>query len=307
MTNNSLMDRYTQPEPKTRAFSQAIAKIKKMLIKYPDNLSVYYYLGLLHQAVEEIDIAIEVWENAYNLITSSLPKPWHSEYVMHDLVIDNYDTFAIANALNGAYLQKSDSINSNSKNLEQRILRQRLLTTSATVGLQLLNWCYRDGSGVRERVVEAQLKLGDYQGALEVCSKYLDETQTNFENKLDDTSPGIRYGRVLAAINLEMKEAQKWLKAAIETRPLIAKIILTDEPSPIKIHDYYVTSNGYNEAYYYWLDMEEEWRKCPKAMKLLRSHSHLADEAIEHHKQIWGSALLGETGRPFPEIYCWPD
>ena len=151
----------------------------------------------------------------------------------------------------------------------------------------MLKWCKRDGWGVRERVVDAQLKLGNYHSVLKVCSKYLGETEAKINAGKDDKSPGICYGRVLAAVNLQMDStASEWLKFAIKSRPLIAKILLTDKPSPTEL-TYNTTRGAYNEAYNYWFEIAEEWWKSAEAMELLRSHEYLADETIENHKRRW--------------------
>lgn len=70
--------------------------MEDLLNEYPEHLSIYYYLGLVYQAIGEVDTAINIWECGYELITSLLPKRWLKNYVMYDIVSSNYSVFAFA-------------------------------------------------------------------------------------------------------------------------------------------------------------------------------------------------------------------
>jgi hypothetical protein len=81
------------------------------------------------------------------------------------------------------------------------------------------------------------------------------------------------YGKLLAFYQLGAEaRAEQALKKAFSVLPRVAEELVKElHPKPKDIRPGYVTHGGCDQAYYYWKDQGEHWKRTPGALDLVRA------------------------------------
>ncbi|PID33639.1 MAG: hypothetical protein CR955_01220 [Thiotrichales bacterium] len=126
---------------------------------------------------------------------------------------------------------------------------------------RLLLVCPDDNLGVRCILPALWFKKGDYLSVIRLCKKHE-----------DDIIPEIIYGNPLAHLLMgENKKAEKLLQQAKKELPLVAKELLKKRHRrPASEFPGFIASGGADQAYEYWSQYGEFWKKCDKATELLK-------------------------------------
>jgi len=108
--------------------------------------------------------------------------------------------------------------------------------------LKLLAWNPNDKQCIRSLAVDCYFRLGQPQGALEICERFP-----------EDGMEGVLYGRPLALVQLgEVERARGALTEAVEYLPLVAReLVKTRHRPPKNMRSNRITLGGDDQAYLY--------------------------------------------------------
>lgn len=118
-----------------------------------------------------------------------------------------------------------------------------------------------DNQGLRLVLPECWFETNDVAAVVEHCQRYA-----------GDQSPEILYSKALAlAILKRTKEARATIDEGVAARPLVARELLRSRHvEPERKYPGSITVGGADEAWEYWRNYGEYWRKSKLAMTLLR-------------------------------------
>lgn len=135
------------------------------------------------------------------------------------------------------------------------------LRAAEQIYARLVAVCPNDNLGVRCLLMQCFLRRSDWIAATRLADAYP-----------DDTSPDILYSAALVSHETgNTDRAAELLKAAYAAKPNVGKELLKSkhaEPPPSLIPGS-VTSGGADEAYFYWLDNGEYWKRNGDLMLML--------------------------------------
>jgi hypothetical protein len=252
----------------------------------PDHIDAYCLLGLVYEECGCEDLAFRILEVGIQRVLRILPKEF--DFRKHKISyydLDNRPFFRLYHAWGLAHLKAA-------KDKRLKFLSIQNLEIASEIFLNLISIHYNDNICASDLLIECYLKLGRYEDVLSICKLYQNEFEDEaaFHDK-ETTAPSILYGRVLGAIQLNRSDVvQKWLKVAIERKPLIAEILALKNPSqPENYNPNILTSGGADEAYNYWYDYHDVWFQCNAAMVLLRKKTtrKLIEEAKHRCRPFW--------------------
>jgi len=116
-----------------------------------------------------------------------------------------------------------------------------------------------DNHGLRTQVINALLRDGDDEAALQLAREYP-----------GDVNPEIAYGEVLALYRLGRKgDALLALEDAIHALPKVPRFLAADRVRKPKINDFSVQIGGDDQAWNYREDMRDVWQATPGALEWL--------------------------------------
>ena len=118
-----------------------------------------------------------------------------------------------------------------------------------------------DNQGARHRLPKCWFEVKDKEAVLDLCERYA-----------GDQMPEILYSKALAlALAKRLPEARAALETCIDQLPLVAKELLSrSHPEPKRSYPGSITVGGADQAWEYWKEYGQYWRKSKPAMTLLR-------------------------------------
>lgn len=227
-------------------YGEALAPLRKLLKRFPEFIDVQHHLALCLKASDpRLEyIAADEWRSAVSTGLAVFPP---SFVIGRDLLEWGWlENRPFLRAYNGLALDAM----------------QRGQTGEAlAVWQDLLDLNPGDNQGIRSLVVECLFVRRRPADVLVVCDRYP-----------GDGMPALLYGRVLALFMLDRKEdAAASLLEAARFSPMVAKeLTKKTHPAPRDLHPGYVTVGGADEAYYYWRDAGEFWKRAPGALDFVR-------------------------------------
>lgn len=133
---------------------QALLHAQKLLAKYPSNLEIQNYLANRLWALEMRDEATDVWAKAYSQASALIPKGYQGQIIWSE--IDNRPFLRVA----FGYLQG--------------LIDRKDAKAAQVLAKKMLAWCPSDNLGVRMRMGDISLMLGDTRTAKQ---HFLNEAQ----------------------------------------------------------------------------------------------------------------------------------
>lgn len=119
-----------------------------------------------------------------------------------------------------------------------------------------------DNQGVRSLAVDLLFARRRPAEVPAVCDRYP-----------DDGMPALPFGRALALFMLDRRdEAAAALREAARQSPLVAKELMKKtHHQPRQHYPGFLTVGGADEAYYYWRESGEHWKRAPGALAWVRA------------------------------------
>lgn len=219
---------------------QAAKLFRAVLAQMPDHLDALHHLAIVLSELGLPDEARSLWEQAVRIGRKAFPKDFRAG--KDRLEWGWLENRPFLRCLHGLALVRYDE----GKMEEALALFQELLALNPN-----------DNQGVRALALEALFKLGKLEDALEITKQYR-----------QDIMPETMYGKALALFKLgHRKEANLALREAIKYLPLVAKEFLkSNHRLPRGASLDFVTAGGADEAYYYWKQWRQLWKKDVEAL-----------------------------------------
>jgi tetratricopeptide (TPR) repeat protein len=227
-------------------FTTAEAMYRELVDEYPEFVDVHHHLALLLEATGRGEQAFRLWQAVVELGSSCLPKEFEmGRDLLPWLILENRPFLRAYHSLGLEYLARGET--------------ERALEIFETI----LAMNPGDNQGVRALVVDCSFQLNRPQEVLAVCDQYP-----------GDGMEQLMYGRVLALYQLgRREEASAALDDAIEFLPLVAKeLVKKRHRKPKELRWDYVTYGGADQAYIYWVDQGQHWKKTPGAIAFVMEH-----------------------------------
>ena len=219
-------------------------RYRRLLADYPEFIDVYHHLAMLLDESGREEEAFALWQHAVEIGLQVLPEqvragsgelPW--------LFLDNRPFLRVYHGLGLEMLERGQ------------------VEGALEAFFKLLAWNPNDNQGIRSLTVDCYFRLGQPDGVLEICDKFP-----------EDGMEGILYGRPLALIQLgEIEQAREALAIAVENLPLVAQELVKQrhrEPKGLRLDSVALWSP--EQAYLYWKEQGQYWKKTPGALDLLR-------------------------------------
>jgi tetratricopeptide (TPR) repeat protein len=219
-------------------------KIFRAVIKAcPSHIDARHHLAMLLYDRGEILPAIRTWGNAVDIGIRSLPR----EFRMGE------------NRLEWRWIENRPFLRA-WKGLGCILLYVEEFETARRIFNNLLAMNPNDNQGVRALAVKVAFAMDLPAEGLEVCNHYKSDC-------LVDTL----YGRPLALFQMGRRaQAKKALSIAVDAYPLVARELLKKRHTiPKNMSISYVTLGGADEAYDYWRNLGQFWKKTEGALDLL--------------------------------------
>ncbi|MFV1983685.1 MAG: SEC-C metal-binding domain-containing protein [Thiohalomonadales bacterium] len=200
-------------------------------------------------------------------------QPWHDEHLLKPIL------FRVA-----------DIINMNLQNVKEPHLswmiqdnRPALRSMARLIGYHLRNNNSEDGFQLMKRII--QLNPNDNHGFRSLlANEYLIRGENDNCLKLaacypDDINPEIEFGKVLALYRFgKLADAKNALCTAIISFPKVIPALIAKKVKKPKIDDAMVTYGGDDQAWFYRLDMQQEWLSTDGAFEWLKKTSTQCNE-----------------------------
>jgi tetratricopeptide (TPR) repeat protein len=124
---------------------QALLHAQKLLAKYPGNLEIQNYLANRLWALEMRDEATDVWAKAYSQASALIPKGYQGQIIWFE--IDNRPFLRVAYGYLLGLIDRKEA------------------KAAQALAKKMLAWCPSDNLGVRMRMGDISLMLGDTRTA----------------------------------------------------------------------------------------------------------------------------------------------
>lgn len=227
-------------------YGQVLDLLRRLLKKFPEFIDARHHLALvLKQSDSRLDfLASDEWRKAVATGLAVLPP----EFVIgRDLLEWGWlENRPFLRAYNGLALD---------------VMQRGQTGEALAIWQDLLDLNPNDNQGVRSLVVHGFFARRRPVEVLAVCDRYPDEGM-----------PALLFGRVLALLMLGRKrEAAAALVEAGNHRPLVAKELMKKtHHAPRDLYPGCVTMGGADEAFYYWREAGEYWKRTPGALAFVR-------------------------------------
>jgi hypothetical protein len=280
--------------------TEIVDQLSELTQKFPACLKAWNCLGGVLancQGKKAKRESVRIWREGYQLAMEAFPRnfQWDGSYVLDFYELENVPFFQLC--FNHITTLRNDNL---------------IFKTT----FQLISLCPLHCSGLEDFCIHSGLRLGNYKQVLSVCEFFHnggDEDEDEQDAFADDyretTDPVVLYGRVLALWHIDPSSSllNSWLALAIRHRPLVAEILLLDNPLPPKIFPPGFcaggsTSGGADEAYLYWQSFGEFWRDSA-IKQLLKDRISLIQASKQELRDRWGQFLPDEERRPYPDIF----
>jgi tetratricopeptide (TPR) repeat protein len=227
-------------------YEEAAVALRSLVKRFPEFIDARHHLALLLKASDpRLEyLAGDQWRSAVQTGLAVLPP----EFVIgRDL-------------LEWGWLENRPFLRAYS-GLAQDALERGQTGEALAIWQDLLDLNPGDNQGIRSLAADGYFARRRPAQVLEICDRYP-----------DDGMPALLYGRVLALFMLgRTDEAAASLAQAAEFLPLVAKELMKKtHPEPRDLHPGYVTMGGADEAFYYWRDAGEYWKRTPGALNWVR-------------------------------------
>lgn len=225
---------------------KAIAAFRRLVNRFPEFIDARHHLAIAHQALEPefSPEATHEWAVAVDTGLGALPP----EFTLgRDLLEWGWlENRPFLRAYHGYALDT---------------LEHGFPGEAMAVFQDLLDMNPGDNQGVRGLLVHTYLDRRRPQEALRLCEAYP-----------QDGMASMLYGRVLALLTLARRDdATEALEDAIRISPLVAKeLAKKTHRVPRGLEPGYVTLGGADEAYYYWSEAGELWKRTRGALEFVR-------------------------------------
>lgn len=227
-------------------YREAILPLRKLVKQFPEFIDARHHLAI---CLREWDLAVELvasreWHLAVDTGLGALPPKF---VIGRDLLEWGWtENRPFLRAYNG---------------LAFDALRRGETGEALAIWQDLLDLNPNDNQGIRSAIVNGFFARRRPAEALAVCDCYP-----------DDAMPALLYGRVLALLMLDrVDEAAEHLAEAARFAPRVAReLTKKNHPAPRDLDPRYVTMGGSDEAYYYWRDSGEFWKRTPGALAFVR-------------------------------------
>jgi tetratricopeptide (TPR) repeat protein len=228
------------------SYEQVIGPLRSLVKRYPEFIDARHHLALALKASDSRleYVAGDEWRAAVNTGLAVLP----SEFVI------GRDLLEWGWLENRPFLRAYHALGLDAMGRGQT-------GEALAIWQDLLDLNPNDNQGIRSLAVDGFFARRRPAEVLALCGRYL-----------DDAMPALLYGRVLALFMLDrVDEAAAALVDAARFAPMVAKeLTKKTHPAPRDLHPEYVTMGGADEAYYYWRDSGEFWKRTPGALAFVR-------------------------------------
>jgi hypothetical protein len=259
--------------------------VRKILLRYPGNLSATDVLGGLIWAQGRHHEAVTLWQSAYNhvmglLATSKVPITEMSWY--HH---ENRPFFYLGYSLAEGYNRLADDASDKALPVTDPVARG-YYESAAGVLIHLMRLNKSDNQGLRNYVAQPLMALG---AAPRLADFYDWFYALGQDDDAEDTEPEGEGALGAAWANAEIgrkSRTGKFLRSAAEGNPIMAAALLfpkIEAPLPWLQSHFGVTSGSYHEAWLYHERHARYWQARPKAMAFLESFRPALTKAIILH------------------------
>jgi tetratricopeptide (TPR) repeat protein len=227
-------------------YGQVLGRLRSLIKRFPEFIDARHHLALALKASDTglEYIAAQEWRSAVNTGLAVLPP----EFVIgRDLLEWGWlENRPFLRACNGLALD---------------VMGAGQTGEALAMWQDLLDLNPNDNQGIRSLLVDCLFARRRPVQVLAICDRYP-----------GDGMPALLFGRVLALFMLERREeAAASLAEAARFAPMIAKeLTKKTHPAPRDLHPGFVTMGGADEAYYYWRDSGESWKRTPGALEFVR-------------------------------------
>jgi len=216
---------------------------RKLIREFPEFIDAHHHLALLLDEEGREREAFQIWRDAVALGLSCLPE----EFAMgRDLLpwgcLDNRPFLRAYQALGLEYLERG------------------AVADALGVFQNILAVNPNDNQGVRALAIDCNFVLRRPDRVLEICDRYP-----------EDGMEYVMYGRALALYQQgQHVEAEAALREAIEYLPLVAQeLVKKRHRAPKDLRPDSVTIGGPDQAYYYWKEQGQHWKKTSGAIEFV--------------------------------------
>lgn len=223
---------------------KSMEKFRGMIHDVPDIIDAYNSLYLCHHYLGNEVEALAVLESGMNNFLPQLPQP----------LLEDEEELLWGFLENRPFMRLC-------ANLGLEYLNRGKYKAAKKWFDHLLAWNSDDNQGIRENILICNIELGFLDESFDICKSYP-----------EDMMAATVYGRPLLLLMLgKPNEARKFLISAIEHLPKVAKELLTSKhKQPKSLNEGYISIGGDDQAYIYWENYGEYWKKAQGAMLLLK-------------------------------------
>ncbi len=227
-------------------YGRAQALLIEVIDKVPEYIDAHHHLAIVLDNKGNYKRAKRMWRRAVQIGMDCFPKEFSFER----------DKLEWSTLENRPFLRAYVS-------LGLRFLEENNMQEALTIFENVLHVNPDDNQGCRELATECYFALGNPEGILSICRRYV-----------DDAMPSTLYGKVLALFQLgDVDKARKALKEAIKLSPLVAKELAKDfHQRPRSSSEYGIVIGSPEEAYEYFISFGAFWKATKGAVDFIREH-----------------------------------
>mgnify|MGYP001041662975 CR=1 FL=1 len=219
---------------------RAEQRYRQLLRDYPEFIDVYHHLAMLLDETGRYREAYNMWQQAVDLGLSAFPKSFS---IGRDLLpwyfLDNRPFLRAYHGLGYDFLERGE------------------IESALSIFTNILALNPSDNQGIRGLAINCNFHLKRPWEVLEISERYP-----------CDIMADVLYGRALALYQQgRQTDAESALCEAIDFLPLVARELTKNRHRrPKKFRSDRITLGGADEAYHYWLDHGQYWKKTPGAI-----------------------------------------
>lgn len=221
---------------------KAVKEFQLLIEGFPEFLDAYHHLAIAYDEAGKHDQAHALWQAATEIGKNAFPDAFKgSKHRLPWIILENRQFLRVYHAW-GLELLNENPLG------------------AIKVFRELLSMNPNDNQGIRGLAIDCYFRLGKPDKVLALCKRYR-----------SDTMEQVLYGRPLALFQLgEIEDATAALQNAISFLPNVASELLkkTHRP-PAGLNPQYVTVGGADQAFYYWRDHGQYWKKTDGALEFL--------------------------------------
>lgn len=217
---------------------------RRLIARYPYHFDAYHHLAILIGMTGDEDEAMKLRSNAVKLGFLLFPKGF--DIKKHKLEWGWLENRPFLRVYEGLALDYQHA----------KRLREAIEIFENIISLNP-----NDNQGCRCSAIWCYFELNEPDRVLDICGKYK-----------EDLMPELSYGKVLALFQKNMQdEAKEAAKEAIRDMPLVARELTSERHKVAKGETpEYVTIGGRDQAYAYWSDFGEYWKKTVGSLEFLK-------------------------------------